>query len=90
MKTLIILAAFLLALSSCTKTCPVPGSDPDDDGGVYVVVPDPGDDDPAPDPDDPAPDPNDPDPDEPDPYSPGPCGHLVPHGGGVAHAVTVR
>jgi hypothetical protein len=48
MKTLIILSAFLLALSSCTKDMPVPDSYPDP-----VYSPDP-----YPDPD-PAPDPGD-------------------------------
>jgi len=53
MKTLIILSAFLLALSSCTKEYPVPDPDP-------VYSPDP---DPYPDPDpDPSPDPGDDDP----------------------------
>ena len=39
MKTLIILAAFLLALSSCTKEMPIPDSDP-----TYTPTYDPGDD----------------------------------------------
>lgn len=39
MKTLIILAAFLLALSSCTKEMPIPDSDP-----TYTPAYDPGDD----------------------------------------------
>jgi hypothetical protein len=56
MKTLIILSAFLLALSSCTKEMPVPDPDP-------VYTPDPG-----PDPD-PAPDPGDDDPGDDDPPS---------------------
>lgn len=53
MKTLIILSAFLLVLSSCNKEMPCPGSDPDP---AYVPDPysdpappaDPGDDDPPP------------------------------------------
>jgi hypothetical protein len=50
MKTLIILSAFLLVLSSCTKECPVPdsGSDPvytPDPDPDPVPPPDPGDDD---------------------------------------------
>jgi hypothetical protein len=53
MKTLIILSAFVLALSSCTKQCPVPDPDPDP---YPVYYPDP---DPAP---DPPPDPGDDDP----------------------------
>jgi hypothetical protein len=48
MKTLIILSAFLLALSSCTKEMPVPDPDPDPEQ-VYTPDPDP-DPDPAPDP----------------------------------------
>jgi hypothetical protein len=56
MKTLIILSAFLLVLSSCNKECPVPddgsGSDP-----VYTTDPDP-DPDPVPPPDDPGDDDN--------------------------------
>ena len=65
MKTLIILSAFLLVLSSCTKEMPVP--DPNSDS-TYIPDPDPGYDsdptyDPDPDPDpDPAPDPGDDDP----------------------------
>ena len=57
MKTLIILSAFLLVLSSCNKECPVPDPDP-------TYIPDPDQDysnDPDPDPD-PAPDPGDDDP----------------------------
>ncbi len=54
MKTLIILSAILLALSSCTKDMPVPDPDPDPDP-VYTPdptpdpdpIPDPGDDDPS-------------------------------------------
>jgi hypothetical protein len=57
MKTLIILSAFLLVLSSCNKECPVPDPDPDP-----VYSPDP---DPDPDPYDPPPDPGD---DDPPPY----------------------
>ncbi len=53
MKTLIILSAFLLALSSCTKEMPCP--DPDSDP-AYIP-----DSDPAPDP------PSDPDDDDDDP-----------------------
>jgi hypothetical protein len=60
MKTLIILSAFLLALSSCTKGMPVPDPAPDPD---QVYTPDP---DPDPDPD-PAPDPGNDDPDDDDP-----------------------
>ena len=58
MKTLIILSAFLLALSSCTKEMPVPDPDPDPEQ-VYTPDPDP-DPDPAPDPgnDDPDDDPS--------------------------------
>jgi hypothetical protein len=56
MKTLIILSAFLLVLSSCTKEMPVPDPDPDP---AYVPDPYPySDPDPDPDPD-PAPDPGD-------------------------------
>ena len=59
MKTLIILSAFLLVLSSCNKECPVPDPDP-------TYIPDPDQDysnDPDPDPNpDPAPDPGDDDP----------------------------
>ncbi len=61
MKTLIILSAFLLVLSSCNKECPVP--DPSD--STYIPDPDQGyDSDPNYDPDsdpddDPAPDPGD-------------------------------
>ena len=53
MKTLIILSAFLLTLSSCVKECPVPDPDPDP---AYIPDPDP-DPDPPPDPgdDDPPP-----------------------------------
>jgi hypothetical protein len=40
MKTLIILSAFLLALSSCTKEMPVPDPDPYPDP-VYISDPDP-------------------------------------------------
>ncbi|HEY4111878.1 hypothetical protein [Puia sp.] len=58
MKTLIILSAILLALSSCSKDMPVPCPDPD-----QTYYPDPYDD-PEP---DPAPEPDDPD----DPYDPG-------------------
>ena len=58
MKTLIILSAFLLTLSSCVKECPVPDPDPDP---TYIPDPDPDPDpydDPDPEPDpDPAPDP---------------------------------
>jgi hypothetical protein len=57
MKTLIILSAFLLALSSCTKEMPVPCPDPDP---FYTPDPDPYSD-PYPDPD-PSPDPGDDDP----------------------------
>ena len=56
MKTLIILSAFLLVLSSCTKDMPVPDGYPDP-----TYVPDP-----YPDPD-PAPDPGDDDPGDDDP-----------------------
>jgi hypothetical protein len=59
MKTLIILSAFLLVLSSCNKEMPVPDPDPDQ---VYTPDPTPC---PTPDPDDPddpAPDPGDDDP----------------------------
>jgi hypothetical protein len=56
MKTLIILSAILLTLSSCTKDMPVPDPDPDP-----VFTPDP-----APDPD-PTPDPGDDDPGDDDP-----------------------
>ena len=63
MKTLIILSAFLLALSSCVKEMPFPDPDPDP-----TYIPDPysdpdpyADPDPEPDPD-PAPDPGDDDP----------------------------
>ena len=60
MKTLVILSAFLLALSSCIKEIPVPDPDPDP---VYIPDPDPvyTPDDPDPDPDTP-PDPGDDDP----------------------------
>ena len=53
MKTLILLSAFRLALSSCTKEMPVPDPDPDP---AYIPDPDP-DPDPPPDPgdDDPPP-----------------------------------
>jgi hypothetical protein len=52
MKTLIILSAFLLVLSSCTKECPVPDTDPDpvystDPGSDSDTPADPGDDDPG-------------------------------------------
>ena len=69
MKTLIILSAFLLALSSCNKDMPVPDPDPDQ---VYS--------DPGQDPDsDPVQDPDD-DPDDGDPS--GSC--IVGHPGGTA------
>jgi hypothetical protein len=58
MKTLILLSAFLLALSSCTKEMPVPDPSPDPD---QVYTPDP---DPEP---DPAPDPGNDDPGNDDP-----------------------
>jgi hypothetical protein len=48
MKTLILLSAFLLALSSCTKEMPVPDPDPTytpDPDPDPVPTPDPGDDD---------------------------------------------
>jgi hypothetical protein len=48
MKTLIILSAFLLALSSCNKEMPVPDPDPTytpDPDPDPVPPPDPGDDD---------------------------------------------
>jgi hypothetical protein len=78
MKTLIILSAFLLALSSCTKEMPVP--DPDTDQ-VYTPDPDP-------DPD-PAPDPGDDDPDDDD--SPSGCANNH-HGStiGWAKATSIK
>jgi hypothetical protein len=72
MKTLIILSAFLLALSSCTKEMPVPDPDPDPEQ-VYTPDPDP-------DPD-PAPDPGNDDPDDGD--SPSGCATNHP-----AHTIT--
>jgi hypothetical protein len=70
MKTLIILSAFLLALSSCNKDVPVPDPDPDQ---VYTS-------DPGQDPDsDPGQDPDD-DPDDGDPS--GSC--VVSHPGNAA------
>ena len=76
MKTLIILSAFLLVLSSCNKTCPIPddgsgaGSDP-----VYTPDPDP---DPVTPPDDPGDD--DGDDDDSDPY-----GCNTNHAGNTVH-----
>jgi hypothetical protein len=73
MKTLIILSAFLLALSSCNKDMPVPDPDPD-----QVYTPDPGQDpdsDPGQDPDD--------DPDDGDP-----SGCAVSHPGNTVAFVT--
>ena len=66
MKTLVIISALLLVLSSCTKTQPIPDTDPD------TVYTDPGDPVYTPDPD-PDPDPSNPDdPDDPgDPSDPG-------------------
>lgn len=58
MKTLIILSAFLLVLSSCTKEIPVPDPAPDPDPASYIPDPNP-----APDP------PSDPDNDDDDPSS---------------------
>jgi hypothetical protein len=70
MKTLIILSAILLALSSCTKDMPVPDPGPDP---VYIPS------DPIVDPD-PAPDPGDDDPGDDDPgYDDPGCGdHIHP------------
>jgi len=50
MKTLIILSALLLVLSSCTKECPIPDPEPDP---TYIPDPDP-EPDPDPDPEPPA------------------------------------
>ena len=68
MKTLIILAAVLLAFSSCSKEIPVPDPCPDP---YPIYFPDP---DPAPDPapDDPS-DPSDPGNDDPGDGDPGSC-----------------
>ncbi|HEY4287449.1 MAG TPA: hypothetical protein VGN00_10170 [Puia sp.] len=93
MKTLIILSAFLLVLSSCTKECPVP--DPDCDS-TYIPDPDPGyDSDPGYDDPDPDPDYDDSDPDydpAPDPGDDGSstCGYNIHAGGSSTRMVSAK